>query len=230
MHLIILNRSDTLLPELKADLAKQGGSDFTHFTFYKVDVSQTADVEKTWADIINKFGQVHILINNAAIAMGKRVDELKIGDVQEMMNINFVAYTHFIIMFLGQSCLKTAPMHRFQIVNIGSIAGHMACSRNSVYCASKYAITGFVDALRQELLSQPQIALTNFYPYYINTGLFSGFKPLIDFILPTLDKNNVADRMYEAIMAEEKEVFIQSFIFWFKVLTSLLPLWIKCHL
>jgi hypothetical protein len=35
--------------------------------------------------------------------------------------------------------------------------------------------------------------------------------------------------MYEAIMAEEKEVFIQSYIFWFKILTSLLPLTVKCH-
>lgn len=84
----------------------------------------------------------------------------------------------------------------------------MACSRNSAYCASKYAMTGFMDALRQELLETPQIALTNFYPYYINTELFKGFKPLIEFILPTLDQHYVVDRMYEAIMAEEKEVFI----------------------
>ncbi len=116
-------------------------------------MSKAADVEATWQQIVSKFGQVHILINNAAIAMGKRVDELKINEVQQMIDINFVAYTHFIILFLAQTCLKTAPVHRFQIVNTGSIAGHMACSRNSIYCASKYAISGFVDALRQELLS-----------------------------------------------------------------------------
>ena len=105
----------------------------------------------------------------------------------------------------------------------------MACSRNATYCASKFAITGFVEALRTELLGQPQIALTNFYPYYINTGMFAGFKPLMEIILPTLDQHYVADRMYEAIMAEEKEVYIQSFIFWFKLLTMLMPLWVKCH-
>lgn len=71
--------------------------------------------------------------------------------------------------------------------------------------------------------------MTNFYPYYINTGLFTGFKPLLDYVLPTLDQHYVADRMYEAIMAEEKEVFIQSFLFWFKILTMLLPLWVKNH-
>lgn len=45
--------------------------------------------------------------------------------------------------------------------------------------------------------------MTNFYPYYINTGLFEGFKPSLGFILPVLDQYKVADRMYQAIMAEE---------------------------
>jgi hypothetical protein len=60
--------------------------------------------------------------------------------------------------------------------------------------------------------------------------MFEGFNPLFEYVLPTLDQNFVADRMYEAIMAEEKEVYIQSFLFWFKILTSLLPLWVRCHI
>jgi all-trans-retinol dehydrogenase (NAD+) len=44
---------------------------------------------------------VHILINNAAIAMGKRVDELKLDEVKVMMDTNFIAYTQFMIMFLA---------------------------------------------------------------------------------------------------------------------------------
>lgn len=168
-------------------------------------------------------------MNNAAIAMGFRVDELSMNNVKQMMDTNFNAYVHFIILYLKQVGLKDAARNKYQICNVGSIAGHMACSRNSIYCASKFALTGFFEALRQELLGSPQIALTNFYPYYINTGLFEGFNPLLDKILPTLDENYVADRMYVAILAEEKEVFIQWFLIWFKVLTMLLPLAVKCH-
>ena len=68
------------------------------------------------------------------------------------------------------------------------------------------------------------VALTNFYPYYINTGLFEGFKPIMGFIIPTLDQHYVADRMYDAIMAEEKEVYIEPIIYWLKVLSMLMPL------
>ena len=50
--------------------------------------------------------------------------------------------------------------------------------------------------------------MTNFYPYYINTGLFEGFKPPLRFVIPTLKVEYVTKRMYDAIMAEEKEVYI----------------------
>ena len=159
--------------------------------------------------------------------MGKRVDEMKPQEIKLMMDNNFISYVHLIMLFLKQKQLSSATKHRFQIVNVNSIAGHTACSRNSAYCASKYALNGFMDALRQELLYKPQIVLTNFYPWYINTGLFEGFKPLLAYVLPTLDQNYVVNRMYEAILAEEEEVYIQSFIFWFKVLTAILPLTVK---
>mgnify|MGYP000057619743 CR=1 FL=1 len=77
----------------------------------------------------------------------------------------------------------------------------MTSARNSDYSASKFALTGFVDALRQEINGGP-IALTNFYPYYINTGLFEGFKPKLGLIIPTLDAAYVVETMYNAIMSE----------------------------
>lgn len=68
-------------------------------------------------------------------------------------------------------------------MNINSIAGHITCSQNSDYSASKFALKGFTDALRQGKLQVminkiemaeefPQVAMTNIYPYYINTGMF----------------------------------------------------------
>ena len=64
----------------------------------------------------------------------------------------------------------------------------MTCSRNSDYSASKFALTGFMDALRQELIHRGvKVHMTNFYPYFINTGMLDGFKPKMRFILKTLD-------------------------------------------
>ena len=54
--------------------------------------------------------------------------------------------------------------------------------------------------------------MTSIYPYYIDTGLFEGFKPPIRFIVPTLKTEYTTKRMYDAIMAEEKEVYIYGFM------------------
>lgn len=107
----------------------------------------------------------------------------------------------------------------------------MTCQRNSDYSASKFALTGFVDALRQELeYSQSPVKLTNFYPYYIDTGLFEGFNPTMGWILPTLKTERVTRRMYQAIIAEEKEVYIESIIWWLKNIVAFLPLSLKNRL
>ena len=66
--------------------------------------------------------------------------------------------------------------------------------------------------------------MTNFYPYYINTGLFEGFKPKLGFILPTLKIEYVIETMFTAIMAEQKEVYIKTIVWWFKTLGLMLPL------
>jgi len=60
--------------------------------------------------------------------------------------------------------------------------------------------------------------ITQIYPYYINTGLFEGFNPRLGFILPTLDANYVVERIFNAIRAEEKEVYIRNIIWYLKTI------------
>ena len=80
----------------------------------------------------------------------------------------------------------------------------MVSERNGDYSASKFALTAFTDTLRMEPLTKnPKIQLTNFYPYYINTGLFKGFKPLLGYLIPTLTQEYVTNYMYKAIMAHK---------------------------
>lgn len=113
---------------------------------------------------------------------------------------------------------------------MNSIAGHCACQANSDYCASKYGIHGFTDALRHEIEQEQAVdtaekVMTNFYPYYIDTGLFKGFAPMLGYIVPMLKTDYVVRRMYQAILAEEQEVYIPSVIELLKnVFISVLPL------
>ena len=76
-------------------------------------------------------------------------------------------------------------------------------------------------------IKKSPIKMTNFYPYYIDTGLFEGFAPPLRHFVPTLKLEYVTTRMYDAIMAEEKEVFIPGWFHWGKVIVISLPLTIN---
>ena len=82
----------------------------------------------------------------------------------------------------------------YHLVNIISIAGHMASAQNSDYCGSKFALTGTFDAIRQGInfieisfahklleigYDRPNVCMTNIYPYFIDTGMFQGFNPRV---------------------------------------------------
>ena len=105
-------------------------------------------VEDLWNRIVKKHGPINILINNAAICNGRPIQELSFKQVKLTMEVNFLSYVQLIMLFLKQQQIKDCLPHRFHIVNVSSIAGHLTSARNSDYSASKFALTGFADSLR----------------------------------------------------------------------------------
>ena len=146
---------------------------------------------------------------------------MEMSEFRKSIEVNLLAYVHFAKLFLEQS-VNGKPLH---LVNVNSIAGHCACQANSDYCASKYGLHGFTDALRHELPAH--CLMTNFYHYYVDTGLFRGFKPVLGFLVPMLNTDYVANRIYQAILAEEQEVYIPSIIELLKNVFIMVPLTLR---
>ena len=86
------------------------------------------------------------------------------------MDINFMSYVSLMMLFMKQNEIKKAGQHRFQLVNVSSIAGHMTSSRNSDYSASKFALDGFGKALQAEV-AQFNINVLQIYPGYVKTNI-----------------------------------------------------------
>ena len=68
---------------------------FTNIEFFKLDVSDKKEVEATWHKIISKYKKVNILINNAAIARGKKFLDLSFEQYVKTQEINYFAYVQF---------------------------------------------------------------------------------------------------------------------------------------
>lgn len=112
-----------------------------------VDVADRAAVERWAAETHAHFGKVNYVFNNAGVSVTGNVDVLGIRDFEWLMNINFWGVVHGTQAFLPY--LHAAAYGH--IVNTASVFGIIAVPTQSAYNASKFAVRGFTESLRQEL-------------------------------------------------------------------------------
>jgi short-subunit dehydrogenase len=137
-------------------------------TTQKVDVSKLEEVS-AWAKTAEKeHGQVNIIINNAGVAMGSTVEGMSYEDLEWMMGINFWGVVYGTKEFLPL-LKKSGTGH---IVNISSLFGLTAQPTQSAYNASKFAVRGFTESLRQELdIQNCGVSSTCVHPGGIRTNI-----------------------------------------------------------
>lgn len=127
------------------------------------------DAVYAWADsVVNDHGKVNLIFNNAGIAMGSTVEGHSIADYEKMMGINFWGVVYGTKAFLPY--LKASK--EGHIVNISSLFGITAQPTQSAYNASKFAVRGFTESLRQELdMMNCGVSATCVHPGGIKTNI-----------------------------------------------------------
>lgn len=118
------------------------------FTF-TADVSQQAACLDFIQATINTFGTIDMLINNAGISMRALFSELDLATLEQLMNINFWGSV-YCTRFAVNEIIK----NKGTIVGISSVAGFRGLPGRTGYCASKFALNGFLESLRIELWDQ----------------------------------------------------------------------------
>lgn len=118
-----------------------------HCDLQELDVADRAAIH-AWAEKIGaQRDSVDIVINNAGVGLGDRVDEMSYENLDWLMGVNFWGVIQGSMAFLP--LLKKAP--RGHLVNISSIFGMIAVPTQSAYNAAKFGVRGFTEALRQEM-------------------------------------------------------------------------------
>lgn len=111
------------------------------------DAASENDSFKVVEKVISTFGQLDVLINNAGISMRALFNDCDVKVLKEVMDINFYGTVYATKAALPQ-ILKT----KGSIIGISSIAGYRGLPGRTGYSASKFAMNGFLEALRTELL------------------------------------------------------------------------------
>jgi len=111
------------------------------------DVSQEADIRHLIDETIRQYGRLDILINNAGISMRAMFEDLDPEVIRKVMDINFMG-----TVYATKYALPYIKRANGSIVAISSIAGYRGLPVRTGYSASKFAVNGFLEALRTELL------------------------------------------------------------------------------
>jgi NAD(P)-dependent dehydrogenase (short-subunit alcohol dehydrogenase family) len=131
-----------------------------------VDVGERAAIY-AWADQVKReVGEVDVLVNNAGVSLSQTIAQMRDEDFVWLMNINFWGVVHGTRAFLPQ--LMARP--EAHIVNVSSVFGLIAVPTQAAYNASKFAVRGFTEALRQELAAS-QVRVTSVHPGGIKTNI-----------------------------------------------------------
>lgn len=163
-HLALSDFSETRLAKTVELLAPYS----VKVTTQKVDVAKRDEVA-TWAKaVVDEHGQVNLIFNNAGVAIGSTAEGVSYEDLEWLIGINFwgVVYgTKEFLPYLKQS----GDGH---IINISSMFGLTAQPTQSAYNASKFAVRGFTESLRQELdMQNAGVSATCVHPGGIRTNI-----------------------------------------------------------
>jgi short-subunit dehydrogenase len=111
------------------------------------DVSNENECRRFIESTIDTFGGIDILINNAGISMRSLFSDVNLDVMRKVMEINF-----FGALYCTRYALPSILERKGSIVGVSSIAGYRGLPGRSGYSASKFALQGFLESLRTELL------------------------------------------------------------------------------
>ncbi|MGJ9456899.1 SDR family NAD(P)-dependent oxidoreductase [Oceanobacillus sp. CF4.6] len=207
---IMLARSIDKLTNSQIHLKKAFGADSF---IYKIDLQKQDEIDSVINHILLEHKQVHGLINNAGIGVFDYISDMKWNDVSQMFTLNVYA------------SMKTSQLliphfskhHTGHIVNIVSQAAKLSTPKSAAYGASKQAILGFTNTMRQEI-SKDNIFVTAVNLGPVRTNFFSiadpggSYQKNVERYM--LDPDLVAKNVVQSLFSSKREINMP---FWMEI-------------
>jgi NAD(P)-dependent dehydrogenase (short-subunit alcohol dehydrogenase family) len=133
-----------------------------------VDVSDRAAVAQWALDVVGQFGRVNLVVNNAGVSMTGDFEDMTYEEFDWIVGVNFDGVVNGTKEFLPHLIASGNGA----LVNISSLFGLISMPGQTAYNATKYAVRGFTEALREEMLvNKHPVTVTSVHPGGIKTGI-----------------------------------------------------------
>ena len=203
-NVVAVARSQKGLDELSRECESLDGE----LLVQAIDVTERDGLSRVAEHAVEWFGRIDMWINNAAITMFGRLENLPMDGLERVLDTNVIGYIH--------GARAAIPYFRKQgegvLVNVSSIVGKTGQPFTIPYTISKAAIISLSDCLRMELQDAPGIHVCTVIPPSIDTPLFQHGANYSGFAIKPMDPVYSADRVVRALVkladCPKREVFI----------------------
>lgn len=192
-------RRKSALLELAQEIENLG----TKALVLAVDVTQRDQVEHMVQEVIRQWGRVDILIANAGEYIRGPILELDPAELQRSLNVNYFGSVYCIQAVLPHMLAQKSG----HIVAVTSMDGKIGLPPDAPYVSAKFALTGFLEVLRQEV-SDHGIAVTNVLPGRVDTVMIEQLR--FSWISPKISPERVARSIIDAIRKRKPIVIVPS--------------------
>lgn len=139
----LIARRRNRLDEVLADCRRNSPAS----AMWVADLADTSAIAELAGQAWDGLGGVDVLINNAAMPKRRRVTELDPGEVEDVMRVNFFAPMRMTLALLPRMLARGSGL----IVNVSSVGGRLGIIHETAYCASKFALCGWSEAMAVDL-------------------------------------------------------------------------------
>ena len=136
----------------------------------RCDVRAAASLDELADKAYARFGAVHLVFNNAGVAVCGPAWTATLEDWKWVLEINLMGVVHGVRSFVPRMIASGEPGH---MVNTASVAGLLSLPGSAVYCASKHAVVTLSECLRHDLrVAKAPIGVSVLCPAFVRTGIF----------------------------------------------------------
>jgi NADP-dependent 3-hydroxy acid dehydrogenase YdfG len=194
---VAASRNEAALKALSKEIGSAGGK----VVVVPTDVTDKVQVDSLIRQTLERFGRVDIVVCSAGVYMRRPVRDLSLDDIGHAMAVNFYGAVHCIHAVLPHM-LERKSGH---IVVVSSVDGKKGLPPDGAYVASKFAITGLLDVLRQELRGTGVYAST-ILPGRVDTPMIASLK--VPSVSSKIPGERVARAVLRAIAHRKAEIIV----------------------
>lgn len=200
MNIVVGSLATELLADVEAELKQKG----VKIMIITTDVSNRNAVHRLMQTAVEQFGRIDILVCCAGVYHRGPVEKLAMADLERVMAVNFYGVIHCVYELLPQM-IKQRDGH---MVFLSSVDGKKGLPRDSAYVATKFAVAGFVEVLRQEV-KKYGIKVSTIFPARIDTPMLDNIA--VSLVSPKIPPRKVALAIVRAIQHNKAETLVPWF-------------------